>query len=248
MASPKAYSMNSAIKTQDLQVVDRLNSMSLTFQPGTLVAIIGPNGSGKSTLLQSVSGLLPYSGEVAWNGFNLQDIPIPQRAKQLAWVGPETNFEFPFTVEEVLKMGRYPWGDDAHNLEPYFEAMDLSNLASRAITQVSTGEKQRTLLARAMVTQAPIQCWDEPLSSLDIRHQLEVLTKARAMVDQGTTILISLHDLRIAHCMDQVVLLDRGDLIASGKPTQVLTPILIRQVFGVLSQEAMSLVLELPPK
>jgi iron complex transport system ATP-binding protein len=99
-----------------------------------------------------------------------------------------------------------------------------------------------------MVTQAPIQCWDEPLSSLDIRHQLEILMKARMMANSGSTILISLHDLRVAHCMDQVVLLDQGNLVASGAPAQVLTPALLRQVFGVLSHEAMSLILELPPK
>jgi iron complex transport system ATP-binding protein len=126
--------------------------------------------------------------------------------------------------------------------------MDLVSLADRPITQISTGEKQRTLLARAMVTQAPIQCWDEPLSSLDIRHQLEILMKARAMANAGATILISLHDLRVAHCMDQVVLLDQGNLIACGSPAQVLTPALLRQVFGVLSRESMGLVLELPPK
>ncbi|MFZ9186641.1 MAG: ATP-binding cassette domain-containing protein, partial [Holophagaceae bacterium] len=135
-----------------------------------------------------------------------------------------------------------------HNLEPYLKDMDLVSLADRPITQISTGEKQRTLLARAMVTQAPIQCWDEPLSSLDIRHQLEILMKARAMANAGATILISLHDLRVAHCMDQVVLLDQGNLIACGSPAQVLTPALLRQVFGVLSRESMGLVLELPPQ
>jgi iron complex transport system ATP-binding protein len=185
---------------------------------------------------------------VIWNEFNLQDIPIFQRAQQLAWVGPETNFQFPFTVQEVLRMGRFAWGEDGHNLEPYLREMDLLTLEDRPVTQISTGEKQRTLLARAMVTEAPIQCWDEPLSSLDIRHQLEILMKARMMANSGSTILISLHDLRVAHCMDQVVLLDQGNLVASGAPAQVLTPALLRQVFGVLSHEAMSLILELPPK
>jgi len=239
--------MNSTLKIKDLQVEHRLNSMSLTFQSGSLIAIVGPNGSGKSTLLQAISGLLPYSGEVIWNEFNLQDIPIFQRAQQLAWVGPETNFQFPFTVQEVLRMGRFAWGEDGHNLEPYLREMDLLTLEDRPVTQISTGEKQRTLLARAMVTEAPIQCWDEPLSSLDIRHQLEILMKARMMANSGSTILISLHDLRVAHCMDQVVLLDQGNLVASGAPAQVLTPALLRQVFGVLSHEAMSLILELPP-
>ncbi|HCG36892.1 MAG: hypothetical protein SGVNAXEH_000026 [Holophagaceae bacterium] len=240
--------MSSVLKTKDLQVVHRLNPMSLTFQSGSLIAIIGPNGSGKSTFLQAISGLLSYDGEVIWNGFNLNDIPVYQRAQQLAWVGPEPNFQFPFTVQEVLRMGRFARGEDSHNLEPYLKDMDLVSLADRPITQISTGEKQRTLLARAMVTQAPIQCWDEPLSSLDIRHQLEILMKARAMANAGATILISLHDLRVAHCMDQVVLLDQGNLIACGSPAQVLTPALLRQVFGVLSRESMGLVLELPPK
>ena len=88
--------MNSTLKIKDLQVEHRLNSMSLTFQSGSLIAIVGPNGSGKSTLLQAISGLLPYSGEVIWNEFNLQDIPIFQRAQQLTWVGPETQFSISF--------------------------------------------------------------------------------------------------------------------------------------------------------
>lgn len=240
--------MTTALAVRDLRIAHRLNSMSLTFQSGSMIGIIGPNGSGKSTLLQAISGLIAYQGEVSWNGFNLADIPIFQRGRRLAWVGPETNFEFPFTVQEVLRMGRFAWGEDFHDLEPYLRDLDLLSLSDRPITQLSTGEKQRTLLARAMVTQAPIQCWDEPLSPLDIRHQLEVLVKARAMADAESTILMSLHDLRVAHCMDQIVLLNQGSLVACGHPSQVLTSDLLREVFGVLSREAMSLVLELPPK
>jgi iron complex transport system ATP-binding protein len=104
----------------------------------------------------------------------------------------------------------------------------------------------RVLLARALATEAPLQLWDEPLGPLDVRHALDVLTMAREQTEDGRTVVLSLHDLRIAHCLDAVAVLDRRRLRALGQPDDVLTPELLLEVFGVKSRITPGLVLEIP--
>jgi iron complex transport system ATP-binding protein len=124
--------------------------------------------------------------------------------------------------------------------------MDLLGLAQRPVNQLSGGERQRVLIARALATEAPLQLWDEPLAALDVRHALEVLVLAEELKRAGRTLLISLHDLRLAHCLDRVAVLHEGRLCAYGPPAEVLTPELLRKVFGVKAHTGPSLILELP--
>jgi iron complex transport system ATP-binding protein len=114
------------------------------------------------------------------------------------------------------------------------------------VTRLSGGERHRVGLARALATQAPIQLWDEPVAQLDVRHALEVMRLARRLTDHGGTVLVSLHDLRAAYRFDRVLALDQGRLVSNGKPHEVLTAPLIRQVFRVEATFVDSLVLELP--
>jgi iron complex transport system ATP-binding protein len=124
-------------------------------------------------------------------------------------------------------------------------ALDLLYLADRPITELSGGERRRVFLARALATGAPLQLWDEPTASLDVRHALEVLHLAKRLAGQGSTLLVSLHDLRSALRFDRVLVLDRGALVGFGPPEQVLTPELIHAVFGVRARNAEALTLEL---
>lgn len=235
-----------ALDLVGVSVPDRLHKLSLALAPGTLAGLVGPNGSGKSTLLQIAAGLLPGGGSVRWSGRSLGEIPIIDRGREAAWVPQEAQFEFGFTVRSVVAQGRYAHGDDEHGVEEILLRLDLMGLADRPVNRLSGGERHRVLLARALATQAPLQLWDEPLAALDVRHALEVLVLAGEIKRDSRTLLISLHDLRIAHCLDVVIVLHEGRLRAVGPPTTVLTPALLREVFGVRAEIAPGLVLKLP--
>ena len=235
-----------ALDTIGLTVSDRLIDINLAVPKGQLVGLVGPNGSGKSTLLQAVGGLLPAEGQVAWDGRPLHSIPAMERGRMAAWVPQETHFAFGFTVRSVVAQGRYAHGDDERGVDAIIDRCDLRTLADRPVNRLSGGERMRVLLARTLATEAPLQLWDEPLGPLDARHGLEVLMIAREQADAGRTIILSLHDLRIAHCLDAVAVLDRGRLRAWGSPEAVLTPELLFGVFGVKSRIAPGLVLEIP--
>ena len=238
--------MTAALHATNLSVPGRLEAVSLELGPGELVALVGPNGAGKSTLVQALAGLLPAEGTVAWTGQPLSHILFSERGRQLAWVGQEAHFEFAFRVREVVAQGRYAWGDDPAGVAEALAELDLTYLAERPVTRLSGGERHRVGLARALATRAPIQLWDEPVAQLDVRHALEVMRLARRLADAGGTVVVSLHDLRAAYRFDRVLVLDQGRLLGNGKPHEVLTAPLIRQVFRVEATFVESLVPELP--
>jgi iron complex transport system ATP-binding protein len=235
-----------ALDLVGVSVPDRLHEVSLALAPGTLVGLVGPNGSGKSTLLQIAAGLLPGGGAVCWNGRPLGAIPVLDRGRAAAWVPQEAHFEFGFSVRSVVAQGRYAHGDDDRGIEQVLSRLDLLRLADRPVNRLSGGERHRVLLARALATEAPLQLWDEPLAALDVRHVLEVLVLADEIKRAGRTLLLSLHDLRLAHCLDMVIVLHEGRLRAAGPPATTLTPALLREVFGVRAEIAPSLVVKLP--
>lgn len=235
-----------ALELNGVSVPDRLHEVSLALPPGMVVGLVGPNGSGKSTLLQIAAGLLTGGGSVCWSGRPLGEISVIDRGRLAAWVPQEAFFEFGFTVRSVVAQGRYAHGDDDHGVEQALARLDLMGLADRPVNRLSGGERHRVLLARALATEAPLQLWDEPLAALDVRHALEVLMLAGEIKQAGRTLFLSLHDLRIAHCLDMVIVLHEGRLRAAGPPTAVLTPALLREVFGVQAEIAPGLVVKLP--
>ena len=241
----RAIMPGAALSASSLTVDGRIEGISLALPPGSLTVVVGPNGAGKSTLLQALAGLLPASGEVRWGEAPLAALDIPGRARRLAWVGQEARFDFAFTVREVVAQGRYAWGDDGRGVDEALAALDLGALATRPVTQLSGGERHRVTLARAVATGAPLQLWDEPVAQLDVRHALEVLALARRLAAAGGTLVVSLHDLRLAQGFDRVLALQRGKLVASGAPAEVLTAERILEVFGVHARTEPALSLSL---
>lgn len=238
-----------ALELAGATVPGRLYDAGLQLAPGSMVGLIGPNGSGKSTLLQVAAGLLPVdAGRVTWSGRPLSELGFAERGRLAAWVPQEANFEFGFTVRAVVGHGRFAHGDDGAGVESALQKLDLLGLAERPVNRLSGGERHRVLLARALATEAPLQFWDEPLAALDARHALEVLVLADELKRAGHTILMSLHDLRLAHCLDRVAVMHAGRLLTCGRPETVLTPELLREVFGVKARHAPGLVIELPEK
>ena len=235
-----------ALEISGATVAGRIRDASLRLAPGRLVGLVGPNGSGKSTLLQVAAGLLPASGEVLWQGQRLAEIPMLERGRRATWVPQDARLEFGFTVRAVVAQGRFAHGDDDQGVDDALRRLDLTALADRPVNRLSGGERARVLLARALATAAPLQLWDEPLAALDVRHALDVWALARELTPRGTTLLLSLHDLRSTHLLDEVIVLHQGAVRAQGTPTDVLTPAMLLEVFGVRARTAPGLTLELP--
>lgn len=235
------------LSARGLTLAGRLGGVDLEVGAGERVAVLGPNGAGKSSLLAVLAGLLaPEAGTVAWQGRELARIPFLERGRLLAWLGQESTAEFAFPVRDVVAQGRFAWGDDGHGVEEALRALDLLHLAERPITQLSGGERRRVFLARALATGAAIHLWDEPASSLDVRHALEVYRLAQDLAGEGHTLLVSLHDIRAAYRFSRVLVLEGGRLVGDGPPHDVLTAALLREVFRIEARFVTSLVPELP--
>jgi iron complex transport system ATP-binding protein len=208
-----------------------------------MLAVVGPNGSGKSTLLRVASGVLaPLAGRVLVAGHDVQRYSRRELARLTAVVPQDTLVEFPFSVEELVLMGRAPhlgrFGfPGARDLSIAREAMlrvGVEHLARRALPELSGGERQRVIIARALVQEPRILLLDEPTAHLDIRHQVEIYDlMAELNAERGLTIVSVLHDLNLAAMyFPRVALLSDGRLYGVGATAEVLTYSTIRSVYG----------------
>ncbi len=213
--------------------VPALDDVSFALEPGEILGIIGPNGSGKSTTLRLMSGVLPpQAGNVLWQGRPLAELRRSELARHLAVVPQDTTIEFPFSVMEVVLMGRAPHlggfafeGDaDVRVAQAALQRTDTLHLAHRFIHELSGGERQRVILARALAQQPEVLLLDEPGAFLDIRHAVEIYDLLRDLQAEGMTIATVLHDLNLAalYC-DRVALLKAGRLVRLGPPSDVIT-------------------------
>lgn len=221
-----------------------LKGVSMDFYKGTFYGIIGPNGCGKSTLLKNLYGYFsPSAGKVSIYDKDISRMKVKKRAKYIAYVPQETNTGFDFTVYDVIAMGRTPYHTpfsvmSAEDNDKIIEAMEETstlNLKDKSINELSGGEKQRTILARAFAQDSEIILMDEPVSMLDINHQVEIMDLARSLADKNNkTIICVLHDLNLAAQYAQhIFLMSDGRLIKSGMPNEVLTKEIITDVYHV---------------
>ncbi|MEW5872497.1 MAG: heme ABC transporter ATP-binding protein [Chloroflexota bacterium] len=221
-----------------------LSGVSLNVQPGEILALVGPNGAGKSTLLRAVSGVIPWnSGSVRVSGRELSHLSPAQRARCLAVVPQARSLPAAFTVYQTVLIGRTPhlgWLGQAGPLDHAhvrlaLERTRLSDLAQRRVGELSGGEQQRVLLARALAQDAPVLLLDEPTTHLDLQHQSSLLNLVRQLAaEQNLAVLMVLHDLNLAGLYaDRVTLLVRGHLLASGSPKEVLTEHNLAAVYNI---------------
>ena len=219
-----------------------LDGVSLDVPHGTLYAVLGPNGSGKSTLMRALLGLAPLtSGQVflderaagAWGRREL--------ARAVGAVSQVESFAFPLTTREMVEMGRYPHlgplssatDADRAAVTRALEACDVADLADRDVTTLSGGELQRARVARALAQEPRALVLDEPTTSLDIRHVMEILELLRTSADQGMTILLITHGLdAVAQFADRMLLLSRGRVAAEGSAAEVIREDILREVYG----------------
>lgn len=223
-----------------------VENVSIVLRAGEINAIIGPNGAGKSTLLQSLNGLLkPSAGEIFVNGESIDHLSRRTIAKQIAVVAQEAELRFPVSVLEFVLGGRFVWASNTgwgwetqRDLEIATDVLketELTHLSGRLMSQLSGGERQRAVLARALATEAFILLLDEPTANLDLSHQSALLALVRERCDsQGAASLVVTHDINLAaQFADHVLLMKSARVIKSGKPAEVLTPEILKEVFEV---------------
>ncbi|MDM9622589.1 heme ABC transporter ATP-binding protein [Rhizobium sp. S96] len=223
-----------------------VHGASFVAEPGHLTAIAGPNGSGKTTTMKAVSGELPYEGMARINGHDIRSLQPWQLATLRGVLPQASTISFPFTVREVVRMGltsglnRNP--DKAEQTAARaLEAVDLGGYEGRFYQQLSGGEQQRVQLARVLCQiPEPVvdgrPCWlllDEPVSSLDISHQLTIMQLARTFCNNGGGVIAVMHDLNLtALFADRIILMKSGAIAASGSVHDVLTDETMQSVFG----------------
>ncbi|HEY9595069.1 MAG TPA: ATP-binding cassette domain-containing protein [Spirochaetia bacterium] len=209
-----------------------IDGIDLSVVGGELVGVIGPNGAGKTTLLRLLSGLLrPTAGRILLDGNDLSATDSRSRARRLAFMSQDATPSFPFTVMEVLLMGRFPYlghfeRESAVDREKALRTLSyvgLAGLEERPFSELSGGEKQLVLFAKTLVQDCDAIVLDEPSSSLDLRHQDRIFSMAQELAREGRAVVVSVHTLGIAaHYCTRLVLLDGGRVAADGRPEEVL--------------------------
>ena len=223
------------IDAKALAVPGRLHGVDLAVPAGQLVGVIGPNGAGKSTLLAALAGLVRCRGQAGLDGRPLATLAARQRARLLGYLPQAGHSAWALTVEEVVAMGRLPWGDsDQAAIAAAMAATGADRLAGRRVDALSGGEQARVWLARVLAGQPRVLLADEPVASLDLYYQRAVMASLRRFADSGGAALVAIHDLGLAarHC-DRLLLLAGGRVVADGAPAQVLDPALLEQVYGL---------------
>jgi len=222
---------------------EALSGVELDIKSGETFVLVGPNGSGKTTLLKAISGVLsPQRGTVILDLDDLASLSPKQLAQRLAALEQEHTLAFDFRVREVVAWGRLPhrgrlrrWtAADERAVTQALAVTGTSDLAGRSIQTLSGGERQRVFIAMALAQQPRALLLDEPTAHLDLNYQLDVLRLVKKLAVGGTTVVMALHDLNLAaRAADRVALLQNGQLVACGKPDEVLSERNVQAVWGV---------------
>lgn len=221
-----------------------LNNVTFEVKGGEFLGVLGPNGSGKTTLLRCISNVLsPQVGTVLIDGRDTQELSKKEIARKIGVVPQTSNIEYEFTVSELVLMGRTPYigrfkSESAHDFEVAEKAMKLTNiqhLAERAFHELSGGEKQRVMIARALAQEPKILLLDEPTIHLDIHCQFEILNLVKNLCEKERIVVISVfHDLNLAsQYSDKLILLNKGKIVSMGLPDRVLTSENIRSIYQI---------------
>ncbi|HQX18062.1 MAG TPA: ABC transporter ATP-binding protein, partial [Anaerolineales bacterium] len=233
-----------------------LHNISLDVQSGEVLALIGPNGAGKSTLIRAASGVIPYTGHVRTNGDDLASLSTLQRARYIATVPQAVSMPPAFTVWETVLLGRTPYlgflGQPSQNDEEIarqsLQRVSALPFIDRRVGELSGGEQQRILLARALCQSTPILLLDEPTAHLDLQYQVGLLELVTELAHKDNlAVLIALHDLNLAaHYADRIALMVAGNIKAMGEPKEVLQPELIAEAYCLPVQVVKHPFLDIP--
>lgn len=222
-----------------------IDGISLTFDRPGLVCLLGPNGVGKTTLAKCVSRLLrPKSGSITLDGSDIFSMGQMELARRLTYVPNSESSVFSMSVAEAVLMGRHPhssWSVSERDLrivDDVLRTMDLQEMSSCDIREISAGQMQRVMIARGLAQEPEILILDEPTSNLDVRYQMDVMEFLRTYAhEKGIMIIMVCHDLNITSAYaDRVILMSGGHIHSDGRPSDVITEDTIRQVYDVDSK------------
>jgi len=224
-----------------------LSNINFEFEEGRFYSLLGPNGSGKTTFLDLLTGFLkPASGTIMCDGKDINSFPKKELAQKMALVSQDYYINFPYTVREVIAMGRHPYV--GRFLAPEQEDLDIINktaiiteitdLLKRKITCISGGERQRTVFTRALCQQTPFLLLDEAFSNMDINHSIKLLNFLKKQIQATKLSIISVfHDINFAAIWsDEMIFLKDGEIITSGSSETVLTSETIKKVYNIDSK------------
>ena len=231
------------------QTMDVLKGISFNAEKGGLTTILGPNGSGKTTLFKCISGVWRYyKGEIKVDGIIIDKLSFKKRARLFSVVPQEHEPPFPYSVFDVVLMGRAsyigvfssPSKKDYEKAETALKTVGIEHLKNIPYTKISGGERQLTLIARAIAQEAPVMLLDEPTSHLDFRNQINILKKIKEIANmRGITVVMTLHDPNLAGLFsDKVVVINSGSKVAEGLPKDIITEELIKRVYDIEIKKA----------
>ena len=228
-----------------------LKNVDLRVELGEMLSIVGPNGSGKSTLLKCINRILKTKiNSILIDDQDTSKLDLKALSKLMGFVPQSSASAFPFTVFDVVMMGRKPyihWSIGERDNEIVAHIMDflgISHLAMRYFTELSGGEQQKVIIARALAQEPQLLLLDEPTSSLDIKHQLEILCMLKGLAQsKERSVIVSMHDLNLAsRFSDRMLMLKRGTIYALGSPEEVLTEKNIEAVYGIKAAVSTSVI------
>lgn len=218
-----------------------LRDVDLDVAYGELLVLVGPNGAGKSTLLAALCGDVSATADrLDFDGQPLKAWQPKQLARRRSVLLQANQVSFPFTVRQVVEMGRSPWiGEsseqtDSERIDQAIARTDTGHLVQRPFTALSGGERARASLARVLAQDTPVIFLDEPTAALDLRHQEDVMMLGRELAAEGRAIVMVLHDLSLAAAYaDRIAIIDGGTIAHLGTPTEVIVPAIVQQVYGI---------------
>jgi len=238
---------NTAITVNNLLFVREnrniINEISFSVSNGEFVGIIGPNGAGKSTLIKLILGLLkPDSGDIRIESRNIKEYSPKELYKKFAFVPQENNLDFPITVLETVLLGRIPHlsrfhlenDNDYKVAQEALAAAGIKDFSDRFSNQLSMGEKQLVTIAKALAQETNFIFLDEPTSSLDVSHTIQIMEILKDLTAKGKTIVSAIHDLNTAsrYC-DKILIINNGSISGFGKAEEVFTKEIIQDAFKV---------------
>ncbi|MEO6359380.1 MAG: ABC transporter ATP-binding protein [Sphingomicrobium sp.] len=228
--------MTPLLDARDVALPGRLEPTSIQIGAGELVALVGPNGGGKTSLLRALADVEGDGGLVAIAGESLADAPPARRSKLLAFLPASREIVWPISARDVIALGAQAIG--AARIDSLIALLELEGLADRPISSLSTGERARVLLARALAPEPRLLLLDEPLSNLDPYWALRIVEILRSYVeDDQRSAIVALHDLDQAEAFDRVLLVDKGRILADGPPADIIGGEMLSKTFGVQRHE-----------
>ena len=221
-----------------------LNGIDLSIQPGKMLGILGANGAGKSTLLKILCGVLkPKSGKALFNELELSKMDRREIAKGITYIPQDPMFSFPFTVREVVLMGRAPYigrfeferESDNEIAQNALETVGIAHLKNRLINEISSGERQLASIARGLVQEPEIMILDEPATYLDVKHRTEIMNILKQLKEnKGISIIAATHDIFSSlFYFDEIIILKDGNILAEGKTDQIINTEILSSAYGI---------------